>query len=127
MLRQIVKEIIIEVLNGKESEKVTEKVNQDINYVGKLCMVRTYSAGVHFGKVKYHKEKEVVLTDSYRVHYWDGACSLSQLSMEGSKKRDKCRIAIPVSEIYLNGAIEIIPMTEIAYENLSKEDELWKK
>jgi len=88
-------------------------------------MIRTYSAGVHFGKVVFHDKKEVTLKNAYRVFYWKGACSLSQLAMEGSKERSECKISMPVEEIYLSEAIEIIPMTNEAFQNLAG-GSLWK-
>ena len=36
-------------------------------------MVRTYSAGVHFGYLKKREGKEVTLINSRRVWYWSGA------------------------------------------------------
>ena len=37
--------------------------------IGKVCMVRTYSAGVFFGTLKERNGKEVVLTDARRIWY----------------------------------------------------------
>lgn len=121
MIEQIIKEILEELTGTAQIE--APKCSP---FVGKECMIRTYSAGVHFGEVTFHDKKEVILKDAYRVYYWKGACSLSQLAMEGSKERSDCKIAVKVDEIYLSEAIEIIPMTKEAYENLT-EGELWKK
>jgi hypothetical protein len=88
-------------------------------------MVRTYSAGVHFGYLKRRDGKEVELVNSRRVWYWSGACSLSQLATEGSKSIDECKIAVPI-DIVLTEAIEIIPMSADAVKNLYGAGE-WKK
>ena len=82
-------------------------------------MIRTYSAGVHFGYLKYHEGKEVKLLNAKRVYSWSGACSLSQLSQEGSKKPNDCKISIEVPSIILTETIEIIPMSQIAKDNLN--------
>ena len=50
--------------------------------IGRVCMVRTYSAGVFLGTLKSREGKEVVLKDARRMWYWDGAASLSQLATE---------------------------------------------
>lgn len=121
-IKAMIKEILMEELGAKPSENVVKAIS---NFIGKKCMIRTYSAGVHFGEITSHNAKEVELKNAYRVHYWDGACSLSQLAVDGSKERGNCRISVPVNEIYLSEAIEIIPMTDIAYQNLTSGD-LWK-
>jgi hypothetical protein len=94
------------------------------NLIDKICMCRTYSAGVHYGIVSERDGKEVLLKKSRRVHYWDGAASLSQLAIEGSKKIDNCRIAIEIPEILITEVVEVIPMTPEAVENL--EGSQWK-
>ena len=85
----------------------------------KLVMVRTYSAGVHYGYLKERNGKEVTLLNAVRVWYWSGAASLSQLSQEGSNKPNDCKLAIEVPEILLMEAIEIIPISEKASVNLN--------
>lgn len=93
----------------------------------KLVMIRTYSAGVHFGELVSRKGKEVVLKNAHRVHYWNNACSLSQLAMEGSKNVEGSgnRISMAVDTITLTEAIEIIDMREEAFKNLTSF--IWKK
>ena len=81
--------------------------------VGKKVIVRTYSAGVHYGTLKSKKKNEVVLTDSIRIYYWDGACSLSQLAMEGTKSPENCKFSVPVDRNTVE-YIEIIPCSESA-------------
>lgn len=88
--------------------------------IGSKVLVRTYSAGVFFGDLKMRDGKECVLTDAVRIWYWAGACSLSQIAMEGVKKPTECKFAVPVKEILLTEAIEFIPLTKKAAENLSK-------
>lgn len=92
--------------------------------IGKKVMIRTYSAGVHFGTLKKHEGTEVLLEDAHRVHRWYGACSLSQLAMEGSKKLKDCRISMAVKEILLTQAIEIIPLGEGVFKQLT--ENIWK-
>lgn len=83
-----------------------------------FVIVRTYSAGVHAGNLKSRKGKEVTLLNSIRIWSWEGACSLSQLAMEGVKTPAGCRFAMPVNKIILTEAIEIIPATKAAKASL---------
>ena len=82
--------------------------------IGKYCMVRTYSAGVFAGTIKERNGKEALLTGARRIHYWDGAASLSQLATDGTSKPKCCRFPIAVDEVLLTEVIEIIPITEKA-------------
>jgi hypothetical protein len=86
-------------------------------------MIRTYSAGVHFGylskKVSTLAGMEVTLLNARRVYQWSGAMTLSQLAMEGSTKQDDCKFTMEVSKIELV-AIEIIEITEVAANNFNQ-------
>jgi hypothetical protein len=90
------------------------------------CIVRTYSAGVFAGYVKKRKGKEGELISSRRIWYWDGACSLSQLAMEGTNNPSNCKFAVEVPVIRLTEIIEEIPCTEKARINIQEVPE-WKK
>jgi hypothetical protein len=75
-------------------------------------VVRTYSAGVHIGYLLKQEYKEVVLVNSRRVYYWEGANTLSDVANIGSVLPKNCKITAPVSRITLTEAIEIIPVTK---------------
>ena len=59
----------------------------------------------------------MVLINSRRIFYWSGACSLSQIAVEGSKNINDCKIALVVPEEFIANVIEIIPMTKEAVKN----------
>lgn len=82
--------------------------------IGKYVLVRTYSAGVHTGILESRAGKEVVLKDSRRIWYWDGAATLSQLALEGTAKAENCKFAVALPEILLTEAIEVIPCSKKA-------------
>lgn len=96
----------------------------------KYCVIRSYGAGVFCGYLKEQKADingvNVVLIDSRRIWYWSGACSLSQIAVEGSKDINNCKIAMVVPEQFIANVIEIIPMTEKAKNNIEGAD-IWKK
>jgi len=89
-------------------------------------VVRTYSAGVFAGNFESRKGKEVVMRNARRIWYWQGAASLSQLAMEGSSKPSECKFAMPVDEVLLLEAIEILATTKVAEKSI-KGVPLWKK
>ena len=95
----------------------------------KYCVVRSYGAGVFCGYVKEQKSEingvNVTLINSRRIFYWSGACSLSQLAVEGSKSISSCHIAIEVPEEFISNVVEIIPMSAEAKENITGA-EVWK-
>lgn len=90
----------------------------------KYVVVRTYSAGVHIGELISRNGKEVVLKNSRRLWYWEGAMSLSQVATDGVSENSK--LAVPVSNIVLTEAIEIIQTSPKA-EKLLKGFPIWKK
>ena len=122
MPRELIKEIPKEeIVCGKN----TATKSSEHQWTGRICLIRTYSAGVHFGELVTKKDQVAVVRNCYRIHYWAKACSLSQLAMEGDKDISDCRIAMPVNEIELDRVIEVIPMTDEAYTILTSN--IWKK
>lgn len=75
----------------------------------KPVLVRTYSAGVHFGYLVNRAGKEVTLDRSRRIWRWYGANTLSEIATAGLDV-SKSRVAEPVT-ITLTEAIEIIDVT----------------
>ena len=94
----------------------------------KYVIVRTYSAGVHAGYLKWESDDGniVRLEKSRRIWYWAGAATLSQLAMEGVSKPDECKFPCEVNEIKLIGVIEIIVATKKAKKSIA-DVEIWAK
>jgi hypothetical protein len=90
-----------------------------------IYMVRTYSAGVFYGGLKERNGKEVTLTNATRVFFWKGASTLSQLAQLGTSNPNECKFPMPVSEVILTEAIELIPVTEEALKTLNLV-KIWK-
>lgn len=93
-------------------------------------IIRSYGAGVFIGYLK-DKEAEangvnVVLRKAKRIHYWSGACSLTQLALDGTNDGGNCRITDPIDEQFIANVIEILPVTEKASKNID-EVKAWKK
>jgi hypothetical protein len=90
-----------------------------MDLIGKVCMVRTYSAGVFLGEVASRDGKEVHLKNARRMWYWEGAASLSQLATDGTSEPKKCKFPAPVPDVLLTEAIEIIPASEAAIASIA--------
>ena len=75
----------------------------------KPVIVRTYSAGVHFGYLARREGKEVTLERSRRIWRWEGAWTLSEIATKGLDS-NRSKVAAPVT-ITLTEAIEIIECT----------------
>lgn len=101
---------------------------KDLN--GMRCvLVRSYAAGVHFGYLKSTEHTLagtlVTLVDTRRVYSWQGAATLSQMALEGVKKPDGCKFSVVLPENTIQNCIEIIPISEQAWESL-KSVAVWK-
>lgn len=87
--------------------------------IGKKVLIRTYSAGVHFGTLKSLDGRYATLENATRIWRWRGANTLSELSQKGPSE-EWTRISEPVPEIALTEAIEVIPCSIEASENLAR-------
>jgi len=92
----------------------------------KYCIVRTYSAGVFAGYVESRSGQEAVIRHSRGLWYWDGACGLSQLGVDGTSKPSNCKFTVEVDTRELTQVIEIIECTDKAMASI-KGVAIWKK
>ena len=111
---------VIEVMKDLGLVKASEVENEKHPMLGKRCIIRTYSAGVHIGDVVYVNPKnsmEVKLSNALRLWKWtDGGLSLSAVANNGIKGGRLNR----TGEVYLTNAIEYIPTTEVAEKTFVK-------
>jgi len=82
----------------------------------KQVIVRTYSAGVHYGTLVKRSGSEVVLANARRIWSWTNANTLHEVSLYGVGPNSK--VSASVAEILLTEAIEIISCTVPASVNL---------
>ena len=113
------------VLNGVKYVRADRVPAATPVNLSNIVLVRTYSAGVHFGELKTRDGKEVVLFNARRLWAWVGACSLSQVAVDGVNLAES-KISVRVPEITLIEAIEVIPMSELAAKMMMEAPE-WKK
>jgi hypothetical protein len=79
----------------------------------KLVIVRTVAAGVHYGKLVSKSGDEVVLDGARRIYYWQGANTLSEMSLTGLNSTTS-KVAKPVDAHIIKGWIEILPCSAAA-------------
>ena len=86
--------------------------------IGQEVIIRTYSAGVWFGRLKEKSGDEVILTEARRMWRWwaKKSISLSGVALYGIKQEDS-RIAGAIDSVWLQ-AIEIIPISGKAAESI---------
>lgn len=90
------------------------------------CIVRTYSAGVFAGYLKSRNGQEGIIVNSRGLWYWDGACGLSQLAVDGTSAPDNCKFTVVTPERELTQIIEIIKCTEKAKLSIQNVP-VWRK
>ena len=93
---------------------------------GKKVIIRADKAGVFFGTLAEKNGNEVTMTNVRRIWYWDGAASLSQLAVEGTKAPENCKFTVRVPKMTILGVIEIIDCSDEAIKSIEGVPE-WKR
>ena len=91
----------------------------------KYYIVRGDRSGVFAGNIKERNGREVTMSDVRRLWHWEGACSISQLALDGTTEPRECKFTVALDEITLLDAIEIIPCTDKAEKSIRSVAE-WK-
>ena len=88
--------------------------------IGLKVIIRTFSAGVHFGTLVKKAKNEVILQNARRLWEWraaEGICTHG-IARYGIRA-EKSRVAAPIEQLWLQ-AIEIIPCTEVASKSIEE-------
>lgn len=103
---------------GVNMQTVSSESGGISRMIGKKVIIRTYSAGVHYGTLSQKDGKEVILTDARRMYrFWcEKSISLTGVSLYGIK-HEKSRICGVVKEVWLE-AIEILPCEDEAIKSI---------
>lgn len=115
MLKKIIEESIKELLTNEENN------NSDSYHwvIGNKCIIRTYSAGVWFGKVSKKDGNEIYLKNARRINYFKVKSGISLSSVANNGLHEDSKVAEPVDIIWLQ-PIEIIPCTQVAIDSIEK-------
>lgn len=89
--------------------------------VGKRCIIRTQSSGVHLGTIEAVSNggmfSRATVRDARRIWQWRGAFTLSEVATNGIDSGES-RVACNVPEHYLEDCIEFIPATDEAIKSI---------
>ena len=91
--------------------------------VGKKVIIRTYSAGVHYGELIEKEGEDVILKNSRRLYYWktkNNGISLSEVANAGLDRESKVCASVPL--LWLK-AIEIIICSDKAIKSIEVQND----
>ena len=116
---------LLEVLNALDtstSSNTSSSKGLNDSLLGKKVIIRTYSAGVHYGELVEKEGNEVILNNSRRLWYWktNGGISLSEVAKTGLNSDSK--VCTKVDNLWLQ-AIEIIPCTDEAIKSIESQND----
>ena len=90
--------------------------------IGTKVIIRSYAAGVFYGKLAEVEPLEdkyaVTMRECRRLWYWSGACSLSQLATDGVANPNSCKFTVYVPEMCSTGVIEVISPTSASHNSI---------
>jgi len=122
------KTIKIDEIEYVRKDSISKKAD-DLNDMENV-MIRSFGAGVFVGYLAEKKHElngvNVTMKKCRRIHYWDGACSLTQLAIDGTVAPSNCRITDPIDSQFIANVIEILPLSEKANKIISGVKS-WKK
>lgn len=77
---------------------------------GSRVLVRTNSAGIHYGILESREGQEIHLSNARRIWSWSGALSISEIALNGIDIKNS-KLSVAVEEIILPTAIEVIAIS----------------
>ena len=97
--------------------------------IGKKVIIRSYGAGVFFGTLNEAEPTEdkwtVELLNCRRIWKWEGACSITQLAVDGTKEPNGCKFTLTEDSIVVSSVIEIHVCSEAAISSIESV-KVWK-
>ncbi len=98
--------------------------------IGKKVIIRSYGAGVFFGtlnEVEHIGDRYTVeLLNCRRLWQWAGACSITQLAVDGTKEPRNCKFTITEPSIIVTSVIEIHECSAESINSIESVSE-WKQ
>lgn len=85
---------------------------------GKICIVRTETAGVFFGEVVSYSHCVIRMKNVRKLWKWDGACAVEQLALDGVQNPENCMFTVTVPEMVIAKPIQIIEASTRAIESI---------
>ena len=114
-----------------ETEEVVNPVliknlKEEINMENKYYIIRCDRSGVFFGQIAGRNGQEVKLQNVRKLWYWDGACAVEQLAVDGVTNPSRCKFTVVVPEMVITDAIQILPCSDKAAKILG-EVKVWER
>ena len=94
--------------------KRRNKMKKTKEMLGKYVIVRGNRSGVFAGVLKEKSGSEILLENCRKLWYWDGACAVEQLAVDGTPSPQRCQFTVTVENMEITDALQIIPCTEKA-------------
>ena len=111
-----------EVVNPVLIKNLKEKINMENKYY----IIRGDRSGVFFGQIAGRNGREVELRNVRKLWYWDGACAVEQLAVDGATNPSNCKFTVVVPEMVVTDAIQSLPCSDKAAKILG-EVKVWKR
>lgn len=108
---------------------MTENKTIDNHFLNQIVIVRTYSAGVFYGKLVAKNGKQCLLHNARVLWEWDGAFTISELSTVGTTKPQNCKFSTATAEVTLEEVIQINKLSDEALKTFEqvKDYDCYKK
>jgi len=123
MIKEKIEKLIESEINKMLSGNDTEIVCDDkFNQIGKYFIIRTYSAGVFFGKLKAKEKKEVIINECRRLYYWktiNNSISLSSVANHGL--HDDSKVCEETNNHWME-SIELIECSNDSIKNIKNKN-----
>lgn len=98
--------------------------------IGKKVITRSYGAGVFFGTLNEAEKCEdkwtVELLNARRLWRWSGACSITQLAVDGTRNPSGCSFTITEPSVVVSSVIEIHECSAESIKSIESVPE-WKR
>lgn len=109
----------------RPAEEIT-KSKEENNMDNKYYIIRGDRSGVFFGQIAGRNGKEVELRNVRKLWWWDGACAVEQLAVDGVTNPRNCKFTVVVPEMVITDVIQILPCSDKAAQILA-EAKTWKR
>ena len=83
-----------------------------------LYIVRATQAGVFFGEIEKKNDRSIVMRNVRKLWYWDGACAVEELAVNGVAKPSECKFTVWCDEIEVYDPAQIIKCTDKAVKSI---------
>ena len=118
-------------MNSDFAEEVVNPVliknlKEEINMENKYYIIRGDRSGVFFGQIAGRNGQEVELRNVRKLWYWEGACAVEQLAVDGVTNPISCKFTVVVPEMVVTDTIQILSCSDKA-EKILGEVKAWKR